>query len=394
MHATRSPHRRAAATLVALALVALGAVAQAADSGPVALERVRNGDIGGLLMVEASVGGERGRWLLDTGSSEHLIGEARAERLGLPAGAAITLRTPVGAQRGRRVALPELRLGSARLADVPAVRVDLRPLVGALGVDVDGVLGAPLLARHRLRLDLAGQTLELRDAADGAPGCRDAAQRIELDSHRGVPLLKLDSAAGSAQTHLLDTGNPGALVRLAAADDAGDSGLALDMPGARAPMRLSRLPEVRIGPLRREQVPLARLPGTTLREALPASIAGSVGVALLDGAVLTIDLDARSLCLDAAPAVAALPGGYGLLLAQGPLAPRVAGVLPGSPAAQAGLQPSDELVTLDGVAVPHTVPALWREIAKRSTLELEIRRAGATQRVKLARAYFLPPYGN
>ena len=69
-------------------------------------------------------------------------------------------------------------------------------------------------------------------------------------------------------------------------------------------------------------------------------------------------------------------------------------MLPGSPAAQAGLQPSDELVTLDGVAVPHTVPALWREIAKRSTLELEIRRAGATQRVKLARAYFLPPYGN
>jgi hypothetical protein len=379
-----------ARTLLALCLFACALpAAVAGDSGLLPLERVRNGDIGGLLMVEASVGGERGHWLLDTGSSEHLIGAALADRLHLEGGASVTLRTPVGAQRGRRLTLPELRLGDAVQAAVPAVRVDLQPLVGALGVDVDGVLGAPLLAGRLLRLDLARQTLSLQ-AEPPAATCREPAQRVELANHRGMPLLRLDSAFGKGESHLLDTGNPGALVRLATADAAGGDGLPIDVPGASAPLRLSRLPEVRIGPLRREQVPLARLPGTTLREALPASIVGSAGVALFDGAVLAIDLDARLLCIEALPAAAALPGGYGLLLAQGPLAPRIAGVLPGSPAALAGLQASDEIVTLDGRAVPHTLPLLWRAIAMRGALEMEIRRGGATQRTRLERAYFLP----
>jgi membrane-associated protease RseP (regulator of RpoE activity) len=135
---------------------------------------------------------------------------------------------------------------------------------------------------------------------------------------------------------------------------------------------------------------VARLPGTTLREALPASIVGSAGVALFDGALLAIDLDAGLLCIEAVPASAALPGGYGMLLAQGPLAPRVAGVLPGSPAARAGLQAGDEIVRLEGRAAPHTLPMLWQAIAQRGSLEMEVRRGAAVQRVRLERAYFLP----
>jgi len=387
----RLASRRRAGAWLALWLLACAALPlrAAGDSGVLPLERVRNGDIGGLLMVEASVGGERGHWLLDTGSSEHLIAADLADRLGLQGGAVVTLRTPVGAQRGRRVSLPDLRLGEATQTAVPAVRVDLQPLVGALGVAIDGVLGAPLLAGRMLRLDLAQQTLALSPAPP-RPACREPAQRVELDSHRGMPLIRLDSVLGSGQAHLLDTGNPGALVRLAAADAAGDAGLPIDVPGASAPLRLSRLSEVRLGPLRREQVPVARLPGTTLREALPASIVGSAGVALFDGALLAIDLDAGLLCIEAVPASAALPGGYGMLLAQGPLAPRVAGVLPGSPAARAGLQAGDEIVRLEGRAAPHTLPMLWQAIAQRGSLEMEVRRGAAVQRVRLERAYFLP----
>ncbi|HSN33463.1 MAG TPA: retropepsin-like aspartic protease, partial [Ideonella sp.] len=204
-------HARAARALAraifALALVGVVFPLRADDSGEVALVRVRNADAGGLLMVEATVGGERSRWLIDTGSSEHLIAAAFADQLGLRGEAAVTLRTPVGAQRGERVTLPELQLGAARLAGLPAVRVDLQPLVGSLGMAVDGVLGAPLLAGRQLRLDLARQTLVLRAA--GAAACSDPARRVELASHRGVPLVRLDSAAGRGQTHLLDTGNPG-----------------------------------------------------------------------------------------------------------------------------------------------------------------------------------------
>jgi hypothetical protein len=376
--------------LLALVLALLCAAARGADSGALPLERLHNGDLGGLLAVEATLGGERGRWLLDTGSSEHLIAARLADRLGLAEGESVTLRTPLGRQRGRRVALPRLQLGAWSREALPAVRVDLAPLVGTLGIDIDGVLGAPLLVGRVLRIDLAQQTLDVRDGTD-AP-CASPARRVALDSHRGVPLLAIDSAAGRGQLHLFDTGNPAALVRLATADDAGDVGLAIDVPGAAAPMRLSLLPEVRVGALLREQVPLARLPGTVLREALPASIVGSAGVALFDGAVLSLDLDARRLCIDALPAVAALPGGFGLLLAQGPLGVRVSGVLPGSPAALAGLQASDEIETLDGRAAPHRLPALWQAIAEARELDLEVRRAGASLRVHLARAWFLPRY--
>ena len=178
-----------------LACVALPLQA-AGEPGVLPLERVRNGDIGGLLMVEASVGGVRGHWLLDTGSSEHLIAADLADRLGLQGGAGVTLRTPVGAQRGRRVTLPDLRLGDTTQSALPAVRVDLQPLVGALGVAIDGVLGAPLLAGRMLRLDLAQQTLALSPAPP-RPACREPAQRVELDSHRGMPLIRLDSVLGS-----------------------------------------------------------------------------------------------------------------------------------------------------------------------------------------------------
>ncbi|MGE5117678.1 MAG: aspartyl protease family protein, partial [Betaproteobacteria bacterium] len=109
-------HARAARALAraifALALVGVVFPLRADDSGEVALVRVRNADAGGLLMVEATVGGERSRWLIDTGSSEHLIAAAFADQLGLRGEAAVTLRTPVGAQRGERVTLPELQLGA------------------------------------------------------------------------------------------------------------------------------------------------------------------------------------------------------------------------------------------------------------------------------------------
>ncbi len=155
--------RRCCCALALAAGLAAGA-ALAADSGPVPLTRLSLGDIGGWIELRVEVNGQPGRWLIDTGSTRHVVSTAFATRHGLAAGALARADTALGPVQGAEVALPPLRIGQHEHAGQTALRLDdLRALLGPAGEGLDGVLGVPLLAGVSLDLDLQRWSLAITE---------------------------------------------------------------------------------------------------------------------------------------------------------------------------------------------------------------------------------------
>ena len=95
--------KRIAAFLLA-AVVLCGAAS--AQSGRVPLTRLSLGEIGGWIALDLELGGQRGRWLIDTGASRNLVSPALARRLGLQPGGTVIADTVLGQVRGGEVKLP------------------------------------------------------------------------------------------------------------------------------------------------------------------------------------------------------------------------------------------------------------------------------------------------
>ena len=366
--------------LLALAGLRAGA-ALAADSGPVPLERLSLGEIGGWIVVDLRVNGGGGRWLIDTGSTRHIVSTAFAQRHGLVNGAAVQAQTALGPVQGAEVALPPLRIGAHTHAGQTALRLDdLRALVGAAGEGLDGILGVPLLSGVSLDLDLVRWTLAISEAVP--VNCPADTLALPLDSHRGLPVVALRINDGPAQGFLLDTGNPAAVVRITADEpDATEPGLPL-AGGA----RLALATQVALGAWRRAEVPVVRLRAPGLHRALAPRISGLVGTALLDGTRWLLQLDQRRACVT--PEAPGLPGGFGLTLVQREGRLFIDTVLPGGPAQAEGLRPGDAVQRWAGGAPEAPLRDLWARTQGLEEMELQV---GAEARtVRLRRSHFLP----
>lgn len=357
--------------------------AGAQDPAParVPLQRLSLGEIGGWIEVAVEAGGQPGRWLIDTGSTRNLVSPAFAERHALVPRAALRADTAIGPVQGAEVTLPGLKLGTFERHGQTALRMDdLRSLVGPAAEGLDGILGAPFLHGAVLDLDLHDWTLNL--AAGGPAACPTGSEAVTLGQHRGLPVIEVRINGQSAESLLLDTGNPAAVVRLAAIEpDATTPGLAL--PGG---ARLAVAHTVSVGVLQRTQVPVVRLPAPALRRALGAHISGLAGTALLDGTRWLIDLSQRRACVESRSLP--VPGGFGLTLVQREGGLQIDAVLSGGPAEAAGLRVGEPVSHwVDG---PPTGPlrALWARVQGREAIDL---RVGADDRaVQLRRAWFAP----
>lgn len=189
----------------------------------VPLERASGGDTPVLTLRSA-----RGslRLLFDTGASSSMVIPGAAQRLGLVSRALSPSALGLagggsgckGLRPGRTV-LPTLRMES------PGGRLEIRGAealvlpVAALPPGIDGVLGAPLWSRLPVRIDPRRQLLRLGQAATTPEPGEPPTLTLPLRWFRGVPLLRLTTAAGPVAA-LADTGAeglflaPGLAVRL------------------------------------------------------------------------------------------------------------------------------------------------------------------------------------
>lgn len=167
--------------------------------------------------VPATVAGRPARFLLDTGAEDMLVTPEAAARLGLaPDPSHSTLMMGTGGQmRVGNVWLAGLRLGAARLAPRSVAVASLpKPVPG------DGLLGAPLLTRYDVDLDLAHDRVGLyrtRDCAADTPMLPPPFTAVTLtltpDRVPAIPVV----VNGVTLMALLDTGSRATALMPAAA---------------------------------------------------------------------------------------------------------------------------------------------------------------------------------
>lgn len=338
----------------------------------VPLQRLSLGDVGGWIEVEVQVDGRSGRWIIDTGSTRHIVSRAFAERHSLTPGARVQVETAVGPVGGNEVVLPALQMGAWAHTGQTALRIDqLAAVLGPAGDGIDGILGLPLLKGHRLDLNLRDWTLGI--APRGAPGCPDGTSAVELGEHRGLPVIGVTINGGATESLLLDTGNPAAVVRIEGRSSPRSA------PG------LALASHVDMGALQRTQVPVVLLTTPALHRALAPHVQGLAGTALLDGTRWLIDLDQRLACVEAQRL--AVPGGFGLTLVERAGSVFIESVLAASPAAAAGLREGDAVTHwVDGPAVG-PLRSLWGRVSGRDAIEVGV---GTQAPFVLRRAHFLP----
>lgn len=371
----------------ALILQALLGPAQAQTSpvaAPVPLARLSLGEIGGWITLELSLGHQRGRWLIDTGASRNLVSSALVRRLGLSARDPVVAETLLGAVQGGAVDLPTIAVGGVERSGQTALAIDLAALVGDAAEGLDGVLGVPFLEGVQLDLDLRDWSAQFRPA-DGSP-CPDGSSALALRRHRRLPVITvLVGEPPVAEDHVLDTGNPAALLRVVAqAADADTPGLAV--PGGH---RLALMPRVALGPQTRTDVPVLRVVAPALAKGFDGRLRGLAGTAFIDGARWRLDLAHNQLCVQALQV--ATPGGFGFALARQGGVLSLSTVLPGSPAALAGLREGDGVTRWPGGDTARPLALLWAQVQGREEIVIGV--GEPVREVTLRRALFAPLAG-
>lgn len=364
---------------LALALaLALGTGAHA-DSGPVPLERLSLGELGGWMVLRAEIAGRNGRWLLDTGANRNLLAPDAARQLGLSPAGTSRADTALGAVHGGEVELPALRVGQLERRGQRALVVELVSLLGSAAEGVDGVLGVPWLEGLEAEFDLRAWSATFRAGTSG--GCPEALRPITLTRWRALPVVSFATGAGQ-QRYVLDTGNPAGLVRIEH-DAASDSTPGLVVPGGQ---QLTLLREASLGAHTRTDVPVTRLGAPALKRALGDAALGLAGTALLDGARWQLDLAANRLCVEVGRF--ATPGGFGLVPERRGETLQVQLVLPGSPAEQAGLRAGETISQWAGLPASRPLAELWQAVQGREEIVLSV--GDLARELRLKRALFAP----
>jgi len=301
-------------------------------------------------------------FIIDTGSAVTLVSPELAARYGDPR--AVTQDEPLVRVRGADggmvllppVTLQRIQLGSARFLYVPALVYDCTDLSAQFGMRIDGSLGFPLFRETVLTLDYPNEGIVLRQRIpeDGIPG-----EPILFNNPDKIPLIRV-SLGDRAFAVLIDSG----------------SSSAFDIN----PVGLS--PRYRFGPVdgptvstlsgdRRPRV--GRLDGVLRISSfdVPQPIAdeteelSSIGGGILSHFTITFDQRHNQVFFQrdvAEPLVIPPLRTAGLSFRKTAAYWKVVGVIPGSPAALAGVAEGDLVSRINGEPVGEWDPVRYERL--------------------------------
>ncbi len=290
------------------------------------------------------------RFIVDTGSSVTLMSPSLVRRYPGRQPVVPGKRVRVAGADGMATELPaaslrRLELGDARFDDVPVLVYDPAPLSAHLGVKVDGVLGFPLFREVLLTLDYPGSRLLLQPVKTTTlvPGAR-----VGFDDTRKTPLVPI---------HLGDRSV------IALIDSGSDAAFSLNPVGLEPKFIWGPRLGATIGTLagdRTQQIgrlaeaitvggQLFDRPVVDLTDEL-----SSIGGAVLKYFVVTFDQERNHVTFYRSshePIVSASRRSAGASFNKTPAYWRVVGIVPGSPAENAGMQIGDLVIRINGELV-------------------------------------------
>lgn len=290
------------------------------------------------------------RYLVDTGSSVTLVSPEYAERYATSKAALAPPSVRVRASSGDSTLLPQatvrrIGVGEAYFDNADVLVKDLSDISAHLGVKIDGILGFPLFRNAILTLDYPQSRIVLTPPhlAQPVPGTT-----IKFNDARRIPLIPI-TVGGTTTLALIDSGSDAPLIL---------NPYGMDLPYAVEPR--SGNP---VGTLAGDRVPEIGRLAVPLRigaYAFPQPIVDltteltAVGGDILRYFTVTFDQTRNQVTFsrpDMEPIQMGPVRSAGMAFEKGATYWRVVAVVPGSPAAQAGVQPGDLVTRINGESI-------------------------------------------
>ena len=325
------------------------------------------------IALQARVNGHDAVWLtLDTGSQGSVLDERKAAALGLASAGRQQSLGAGGLQEGSTVHGVDVELAGFRLPDQTMDTLSLDALSAAGGRRMDGILGHQVFSRWVVAIDYPRSCLSLLEAADFATGGNGVVPIEIVEDHPYVTAsVALPGGRSITGRFVIDTGSSSSLILSPEAIDGEGFEAAVGKTlhvqgqgvGGSVTMRLARAERFDLGGFSLARPIVVLQPAGAGRVSAPGTI-GNIGGAILRRFKVTFDYAGRRMLLEPGPDFAMPFEGdmSGLTLVTPPpdfATLRVARVMEGSPAFEAGVQAGDEIESVDGTPAGATsLPAL------------------------------------
>lgn len=354
------------------------------------------------IYIHAAIDGKPVRMIVDTGGL-NLLTPAAAARLGLSASG--KLAAAGAGERKVDLALArgsELAVGEVRLADPVFYVIDVEALADVEDEPFDGLVGFELFHRLAVRIDYPARMLTLtrRDAfappAGAIPVPFELHQRTPVvdGAIDGIPArITIDTGARNAiTTHGPFTRDHKLEARYHPAFEA-VTGWGVGGPARARPVRFK---QVKLG-----GAEIADVAGELFTRDAGAladpDVSANLGGGILRRFAVTFDYRDRRMYLEPAAGVPRdVYDRAGMFFLRAGDAIRVVDVVPGGPAARAGLAAGDRIVAIDGAPAASRRLVAWRamlaegEVGARHTLTVESGPGRARRDCTLVLAELLP----
>jgi predicted aspartyl protease len=336
-----------------------------------------------LIFVEVKLNGQEYVMMLDTGAAITVVDTPVAEALRLPLGESINVLGASGQGAATVTRLSSLQIGSVKLQDLPVAVLDLGLIRLVGGSRFGGIAGFNALNRFRLTVDYHAQQMTLEPSGGKLPPGR----AFPVPFMGATPMLEMEVEDIGKWPMLLDTGAAMTIVPLEAAQQwqpwrSASLGLTVGVGGAGGSTRAARARSVRLAGESLSSVTL--MFSSPAPKGAPVQILAEAGFGLLGNNILrhfrlTIDYPMHTVVLQRMPRPASMGdlASTGIVLDLTANTTQVAGVIPLSPAWEAGIERGDQLLAVDGRATRGVSPS---EVQKWLTGE-----EGTVKRVRLQR---------